>query len=279
VNCTLSVIKRYNVRRCPGAASTARGLADLRKQADMEQLTFDQYAAEIRSAVGLCECGCGQPARISKKGNRRYGYVKGQPRRFLRGHANRVHPRVTVPSIEFQTLSSDLLPRPEARAWVYVLWAADREALYVGKVVRFHYMGRLDEHSHKSPWWGEVAFYSAEEVAVSDVLEAESQAIRALQPRYNTANTAKCGTLSGYKRHAARKEEACDPCREASNAHRRERSRSKGVPPAPGRAACGTYAGYLAHLDRNEVTCDECRAANAAYARSRYKARANASSP
>lgn len=35
---------------------------------------------------GLCECGCGQAAPISPYTNRRLGYVKDQPRRFISGH-------------------------------------------------------------------------------------------------------------------------------------------------------------------------------------------------
>ena len=34
----------------------------------------------------LCECGCGQRAPICKYTNRNYGYIKGQPLRFIPGH-------------------------------------------------------------------------------------------------------------------------------------------------------------------------------------------------
>lgn len=34
----------------------------------------------------LCECGCGLPAPISKWTNKKYGYVRGQPVRFINGH-------------------------------------------------------------------------------------------------------------------------------------------------------------------------------------------------
>ena len=37
--------------------------------------------------VKLCECGCGRPAPISKVNYKRLGYVKGEPMRFIRGHA------------------------------------------------------------------------------------------------------------------------------------------------------------------------------------------------
>lgn len=37
---------------------------------------------------GRCQCGCGQATRIARRSDPRSGDVKGQPRRFLRGHAN-----------------------------------------------------------------------------------------------------------------------------------------------------------------------------------------------
>lgn len=36
----------------------------------------------------LCECGCGNPAPIAKRNHSTWGWVKGQPMRFLRGHGN-----------------------------------------------------------------------------------------------------------------------------------------------------------------------------------------------
>jgi AP2 domain len=44
----------------------------------------------------LCECGCGQPAPISKANrNGRWPTVKGQPQRYIKGH-NRIKPPNTV---------------------------------------------------------------------------------------------------------------------------------------------------------------------------------------
>ena len=39
--------------------------------------------------VQLCACGCGQPAPIATKTDRRFGWIKGEPMRFVLGHANR----------------------------------------------------------------------------------------------------------------------------------------------------------------------------------------------
>lgn len=35
----------------------------------------------------LCECGCGGAAPIATKTYRKFGHIKGQPTRFIRGHA------------------------------------------------------------------------------------------------------------------------------------------------------------------------------------------------
>lgn len=41
---------------------------------------------------GLCKCGCGQPTAISRDTWVARGYVKGQPRDYIRGHNARVDP-------------------------------------------------------------------------------------------------------------------------------------------------------------------------------------------
>lgn len=41
----------------------------------------------VSDTVKLCECGCGNPAPIAKKNDPRLGWIKGQPLRFVRGHA------------------------------------------------------------------------------------------------------------------------------------------------------------------------------------------------
>lgn len=39
--------------------------------------------------IALCECGCGLPAPLSNRAMR--GYARGQPQRFVCGHANVKH--------------------------------------------------------------------------------------------------------------------------------------------------------------------------------------------
>jgi len=38
----------------------------------------------------LCECGCGDPAPISKRTNTRLGHLPGEPVRFICGHHNKL---------------------------------------------------------------------------------------------------------------------------------------------------------------------------------------------
>lgn len=52
----------------------------------------------------LCECGCGLPAPIARASNRRRGYRKGEPKRFVRGHAMRGRRR---PDLERSVASSE----------------------------------------------------------------------------------------------------------------------------------------------------------------------------
>ena len=43
---------------------------------------------------GRCLCGCGGVTTVARKTDRRYGDIKGKPRRFIRGHHRKLHDRV-----------------------------------------------------------------------------------------------------------------------------------------------------------------------------------------
>ncbi len=43
------------------------------------------------SKNNLCQCGCGRKTRLATRNDVRWGYIKGQPVRFLNGH----HARIT----------------------------------------------------------------------------------------------------------------------------------------------------------------------------------------
>ncbi len=40
----------------------------------------------------LCGCGCGEPAPIARQNDHRFGHIKGEPVRFIRGHHARLQP-------------------------------------------------------------------------------------------------------------------------------------------------------------------------------------------
>jgi hypothetical protein len=44
--------------------------------------------SELPPGTKLCECGCGHPAPIARQNNPERGHVKGQPVRFIKGHAS-----------------------------------------------------------------------------------------------------------------------------------------------------------------------------------------------
>ena len=57
----------------------------------MSQPTLDFDGEPSPSPVKLCECGCGEPAPIAWQTSE--GYLKGQPKRFIKGHGSRgTHP-------------------------------------------------------------------------------------------------------------------------------------------------------------------------------------------
>ena len=57
-----------------------------------------------RTTVKLCECGCGRPAPIAPTTNRKWGHVKGQPSRFVKGHHQRA-PIVAVSELDLMWLA------------------------------------------------------------------------------------------------------------------------------------------------------------------------------
>lgn len=52
-----------------------------------EEVTSMQHD---RTAIKLCECGCGEPAPIARRTRPERGQVAGEPVRFIRGHSARV---------------------------------------------------------------------------------------------------------------------------------------------------------------------------------------------
>ena len=55
----------------------------------MEQGTFDLAEEASPAPAKLCDCGCGEPAPIAPRNNKRRGWIKGEPIRFIWGHGRR----------------------------------------------------------------------------------------------------------------------------------------------------------------------------------------------
>lgn len=60
--------------------------------------------------VKLCECGCGEPAPIAKWTDTRWGAVKGEPQRYVRGHHMRTQHGIPTR----RGIPADRAPRPAA---------------------------------------------------------------------------------------------------------------------------------------------------------------------
>ena len=67
-----------------------------------------------RIGGALCECGCGEPAPLAIKTDRRRGWVKGEPLRFVYGHNARMYQRHDECSV------AECSRVPKARGWCSV---------------------------------------------------------------------------------------------------------------------------------------------------------------
>lgn len=78
--------------------------------------TTHKPAQEI--PYGYCHCGCGEKTSIAKKTESRYGWIKGQPKRFVKGHHVRLpecHPRKSVAIRFFKYVT----PGPFTDCWLW----------------------------------------------------------------------------------------------------------------------------------------------------------------
>ena len=78
--------------------------------------------------VQLCACGCGEPAPLAVKTNKRYGHTKGQPVRLARGHGRRLS---GVPYLE-----QDLGHRTACWVWQRARTRTGYGQVFDGKVMR-----------------------------------------------------------------------------------------------------------------------------------------------
>lgn len=70
---------------------------DARLAGEEQEMRIDGHVIDADCAVylqdalhrrprGLCWCGCGQPAPVATGSNRFWGWIKGQPKRYINGH-------------------------------------------------------------------------------------------------------------------------------------------------------------------------------------------------
>lgn len=52
--------------------------------------------ADRNRRVGLCGCGCGQQTNLAPQTSREKGWIRGQPKKFILGHANRTKQRPPI---------------------------------------------------------------------------------------------------------------------------------------------------------------------------------------
>jgi hypothetical protein len=76
----------------------------------------------MATGTGLCQCGCGQATRISPVTDRHNGWVKGQPRAFVRGHGG-APPKSSV----------EYLVDPKTQCWV---WQRARQSAGYGYIYK-----------------------------------------------------------------------------------------------------------------------------------------------
>jgi len=129
--------------------------------------------------LGLCQCGCGRKTTISPFNDRKWGAVKGEPRRFVQGHRH-------VPS-ERERLWARVDQRKADECW---LWTGAKTAHGYGY---FRFDGRL-RHSH---------LLVAEEVYGSRPEEMETRHLCGVKLCCNPAHLA-WGTRSDNERDKIR---------------------------------------------------------------------------
>lgn len=82
----------------------------------------------------LCECGCGEETRIASSTNARYGHVKGEPVRYVKGHYWRNKRRSTGPESAHWKGGKRL----DKRGYVMVCVGKDHPMAAYGGYVREH---------------------------------------------------------------------------------------------------------------------------------------------
>src|SRR5690348_3691442 len=79
--------------------------------------TLDKPIHSESRLAGLCECGCGRRTNLARQTRREFGWVKGEPLRFVRGHSARV---------QWNTSTEPYRVDPDTGCWVWRRAKSDR---------------------------------------------------------------------------------------------------------------------------------------------------------
>lgn len=79
-------------------------------------------------SAALCRCGCGKPAPLATRTDARSGLVRGEPARFIRGHAGSAIAKA------HRRTAKGLPPIPESDAAEYAERLAHASQLVIGAV-------------------------------------------------------------------------------------------------------------------------------------------------
>lgn len=86
----LSSLIRRQLPEVPELAGLHRTPSRARSRERVTRLTSrSEFRHSVRFVRMLCHCGCGQPTRIAKITNAKFGHVAGRPVRFCLGHGGR----------------------------------------------------------------------------------------------------------------------------------------------------------------------------------------------
>lgn len=111
---------------------------------------------DLSSPVKLCECGCGNPVRISKENRNRNKYIKGQPVRFVRGHSSRVKHPASLPASLWDDLKELYVDQQKSTIEIASIKSCSNNAVAmhlaeIGIVLRNHREQRLNYFAKQPP--------------------------------------------------------------------------------------------------------------------------------
>lgn len=106
-------------------------------------MTMDELKAAYTVAYGYCHCGCGQQTQMAKQTEKRAGWIKGQPVRYVVGHSGGPKSRPT--EVRFWEC---VAPGPEEECWP---WQGYRNKRGYGCLTIGGRNGRA-VHTHRLAW-------------------------------------------------------------------------------------------------------------------------------